>query len=356
MFIALRDLAFARGRFALLGGVIALMTFMVVLLSALTAGLGAASVSAVDRLPVDHLALQAPASGQDVSFSTSRLPAHSVSRLAGRPGVSAAYPLGVAASRLSRGSSTEAVSLIGTDPDLLPPREAGDPIRAGEVAVTEALADATGVGPGDTVTVGGRSLHVAAVVEDTTFNHLPVAYTTIDTWRQLTHQRGVTAVGLRGDATAGTGALPSGTQVQIVTKQGAFDAVGGYRSEQGSLNLMRGLLIAVSVLVVGSFFTVWTMQRAGDLAVVRALGGSRGYLLRDALGQAVLVLLAGAVVGAAAAVAAGLVASGAVPITLTPATIGVPVAAMVAVGLLGAAVAVRRVVSVDPLTALGAAR
>jgi putative ABC transport system permease protein len=49
---------------------------------------------------------------------------------------------------------------------------------------------------------------------------------------------------------------------------------------------------------VGSFFTVWTMQRAHDLAVVRAIGGTRGYLLRDALGQAALVLLVGAGLGA----------------------------------------------------------
>jgi putative ABC transport system permease protein len=112
----------------------------------------------------------------------------------------------------------------------------------------------------------------------------------------------------------------------------------------------------VSVVVVGSFFTVWTMQRAGDLAVVRAVGGIRGYLLRDALGQALLVLTLGAAAGAGVAVGLGVIAAKVVPFLLTPSTVVLLLAAMVAVGLLGAALSIRKITTVDPLTALGAAR
>ena len=44
------------------------------------------------------------------------------------------------------------------------------------------------------------------------------------------------------------------------------------------------------------------------------------------------------------------------PFVLDPATIGLPVLAMVVLGLLGAALSVRRITSVDPLTALGSVR
>jgi putative ABC transport system permease protein len=45
-----------------------------------------------------------------------------------------------------------------------------------------------------------------------------------------------------------------------------------------------------------------------------------------------------------------------VPFVLQPATVALPLLIMIAVGLLGAAVAVRNVSQVDPLTALGASR
>jgi hypothetical protein len=37
---------------------------------------------------------------------------------------------------------------------------------------------------------------------------------------------------------------------------------------------MRGFLFAISALVIGAFFTVWTIQRGGDVAVLKALGAS----------------------------------------------------------------------------------
>ena len=55
MFVALRDAWFARGRFAVMGLVVALVALLVVALSGLTAGLGAQSVSALRALPGECL-------------------------------------------------------------------------------------------------------------------------------------------------------------------------------------------------------------------------------------------------------------------------------------------------------------
>jgi putative ABC transport system permease protein len=350
MFLALRDLRFARGRFALIGGVIALLTFMVVMLSGLTAGLGAASVSAVRALPVERIAFQQPATGRTPSFTTSTLPTDTVSRMADLAGVTAAHPLGIATTQLLDGSAATAVTLIGTDPALFPTLRTGHLPGPGEVAVTETIAGDRHLAAGDRISIAGTAVTVAGVVDDTSLAHLPVVYADVATWQRLAHTDTITAVALTGSP---DGPVPG---VTIVDKTSAFDAVAGYTSEQGSLNLMRILLVAVSALVVGTFFTVWTMQRTGDLAVVRAIGGSRRYLLRDALGQALFVLLVGAAAGAAIAVAGGMLAAAVVPFELGLSTVGLPLAAMVVVGLIGAAASVRRISRVDPLTALGASR
>jgi putative ABC transport system permease protein len=160
-------------------------------------------------------------------------------------------------------------------------------------------------------------------------------------------------VALRTGAGFDATARPAG---QVRTISQSLSAIGSYSSENGSLQLIRAFLFAISAVVIGAFFTVWTIQRSGDIAVLKALGASDGYLVRDAVGQALVVLLAGTAVGAGLAAAAGVVAAGAVPFVLDVATLGPPLLAMVVLGLLGAVLSVRRITSVDPLVALGSAR
>jgi putative ABC transport system permease protein len=151
-------------------------------------------------------------------------------------------------------------------------------------------------------------------------------------------------------------AVAARTHTSAASHLGSLTALETFRSEVGSLALMIAMLFGVSALVVGAFFTVWTMQRAGDVAVLKALGASTGSLVRDALGQALVVLVVGIGVGTAAVVGLGALAGGALPFLLSPLTTLVPAVAMAALGLAGAAVALRTVTAADPLTALGSNR
>ncbi|HEX5542539.1 MAG TPA: ABC transporter permease, partial [Micromonospora sp.] len=230
MFIAVRDLRFARGRFALLAGVIALMTLMVALLTGLTAGLGAASISAVAALPADDISFQRPADGQDVSFTTSTLPAGTAATVAAQPGVSAAWPLGVSTARLQAGDRSTAVALLGADPVLHPELRKGHPPGDAEVALTAEVAEEQSVSVGETVGINGQPVRVVAIVADTSFNHLPVVYTPVSTWQQLMRVDTITAVASTRDRT-GTASDGAGDHV-TVSREEAFAAVGGYASEQ----------------------------------------------------------------------------------------------------------------------------
>src|SRR5699024_11870887 len=58
MFLAVRELLYARGRFTLMGLVIALIAVLMVVLSGLTAGLVDDGVSGLKKLPAGHLAFQ----------------------------------------------------------------------------------------------------------------------------------------------------------------------------------------------------------------------------------------------------------------------------------------------------------
>ncbi|NED13418.1 ABC transporter permease, partial [Streptomyces sp. SID9124] len=219
-------------------------------------------------------------------------------------------------------------------------------------------ADALGVREGDRLELGGREVTVAAVAGDASYSHTPVVWTALADWQRAGHADGgatVVALTTTGAADLAAGDRAAGTRT--LSLDDSLTAIGSYQAENGSLQLMRGFLFAISALVIGAFFTVWTIQRSGDVAVLKALGASTPYLLRDALGQAVVMLVLGTGLGTALASGIGaLVAGGAVPFVLDAATVLVPAAVLIALGAAGAALSIRRITAVDPLTALGSAR
>ncbi|MFE7118929.1 ABC transporter permease [Streptomyces sp. NPDC057654] len=360
MFVALRDIRFARGRFALMGAVVTLITTLVVFLYGLTGGLAREASSAVSGLPVDRIVFGAPAGASpEVSFSNSTIGREQERAWADAPGVSSAEPFGVAMTRLTADRKAVSVSAFGTPDALRPALVSGTAPKDGQAAVSESAARENGIGVGDRVTLGTERLTVSGLTGDRSFGHAPSVWTSLATWERVSHQQRPTALAVKGGGSPGGGV--SGTSAatsttKAVSVDAALAGIDGYSAEHGTLQLIQGFLFAVSALVVGAFFTVWTVQRKPDIAVLKAVGASSGYLVRDALAQALIVLVAGAALGGAVGVTGGALAAASVPFELGAATVAVPVLAMVALGLAGSALAVRRITSVDPLTALGATR
>lgn len=372
MFVALRDLKHARGRFVLMSVVIVLITFLVTFLASLTAGLARESTSAVTDLPADHLAFSMPAAGDAPEFTASRVTREQWEGWAREPGVASAEPLGAATTRAESGSTTAAVTALGVAPgtDLVPGDggDAGAGVEPGTLVLTPGAADALDVGAGDTVTLGGQRLTVARTVDaDQSFSHTPVVWTTLDDW-QAVGARGpaapsdgpvatvvaLTTSGSDGSGDTGLTAADASLGTTTVTTSDARSAVSSFVGENTSLTTMQVFLLVISALVVGAFFTVWTISRTGDVAVLKALGASTGYLLRDALGQAAVLLIGGVGIGTGLTAAGAALLPDAVPVVLTTATTLVPAGGLILLGLVGAGVAVARVARVDPHAALAA--
>jgi putative ABC transport system permease protein len=341
--LALRELAFARGRFALMGAVIALIAVLMVLLSGLSVGLVNDGVSGLQKLPVTSFAFQDGVK-KDAAFSRSVVDTRAVRTWAARPGVADAAPFG---NTLVNGRTDRAVS---------------------------ASAAEQGVELGDTVVLepSGQHLTVVGILGDQhTYGHVDVAYLTLHSWRQAKAGLGdgepvpprvlheATAVAVRaapgadvdlaaGDAAAGTTSM---------TLEQSYGASPGYTAETSTLQLIQVFLYLISALVVGAFFTVLTIQRKGEIAVLRALGASTRYLLQDSLLQSVVLLVLSAAGGITAGVGLGAaIATTQIPFALEAGPIAGATALLLVLGLGGATVAVLRITRVDPLAALGGNR
>ena len=375
MFLALRELSFARGRFALMGTVVALVAVLMVLLSGLSVGLVNDGVSGLKQAPATHFAFV-----EDVdtgsAFSRSVVTDDAYEAWQDEDGVEDVARLG---NTLVNGRTDTDVeidlALFGVDP-----RSFMDPVVAqGEeladhprgVVVSETALE-EGVELGDTVTVDqlGTELEVVGVLEGQhTFGHIDVGYVGMEVWQEIAsgtrpdetvpeHARQeFTAVALRAheDLDPAAGDRAAGTTT--LTREDSFDASPGYSAETMTLDMIRWFLYAIAALVVGAFFTVVTIQRRGEIAVMRAMGASTGYLVRDSLAQSFLLLVASVAVGVAAGTGFGAFLSGTpMPFHLQAGDVLVASALVVVLGMLGAVVAVLRITRVDPLSALGGNR
>jgi len=356
MFVALRDLRFARGRFLLIGSVVALITILVGFLSGLTGGLATQNISAVLEIPADRIVFAASLAGESgASFSDSTITERQAAAWAKTAGVSAAQPIGISQTRAEAGDARAAVAVFGVRPGF----DATAPSADGLLGLSDPAATELGVTAGDDVTIAGTIYSVESVDGDGWYSHTPVVQMTLHDWQVYSASTGnpgthATVLAVTGDPDWAAADAANATSAEGTL--GSLTALSAFRSEIGSLLLMVVLLFGISGLVIGAFFTVWTMQRKGDIAVLKALGASTRSLVRDALGQALIVLVLGIGIGLGLVSVFGALASTVLPFLLSPLTTLLPGVIMIVLGLAGASFALRSVVSADPLTALGSNR
>lgn len=375
-FLAVRELAFARGRFALMGAVVALITVLMVLLSGLSVGLVNDGVSGLRSLPATSFAFQKGVQ-KSSAFSRSVVSTSVATTWAKQPGVAAAAPFGNTLVNGRAGGGVEVdLALFGValGSFLDPTPASGRPLSGDGQVVLARSTDTAAIAIGDTVTLepSGQELRVVGFLEGQhTFGHVDVGYVSLRSWQQAKAGLGddeplpkrvldeATAIAVR-DSSGAEVDRPAGDHAAgttSMTRKESYDASPGYTAETSTLQLIQVFLYLISALVVGAFFTVLTIQRKGEIAVLRALGASTGYLLRESILQSVVLLVGSAAVGVAAGVGMG-IAIGAtdMPFALEAGPIAGATALLLVLGVIGAGIAVLRITRVDPLTALGGNR
>jgi putative ABC transport system permease protein len=385
MFIAFRDLRFARGRFALMASVVAMVALLMVLLTGLSTGLADDNVSAIAHLPVTHLSFSAESG---VVFNQSVVTADQWNAMKSVPGVADAAPVGsslfnghVYRNRaeaekgrqevLANGKASSAegpplnIAMFGVEPGsfVAPKPTSGQPLQKDSdgVVVSEDFATKKGVKIGDVIVLDrvGTEVPVVGIAAKNNFGHVPVMYAPLSVWQQATF--GDTASGSRNVATfvaldAGSAFDPAASDpaqhLTTVTRTAAFNGSPGFKEETGTLVMIELFLYVIAGLLVAAFFTVWTIQRTSEIGLLKALGARNRYVIRDALGQAAMILVGATALGVFVGLGLGAIMPGNAPFALEPAPVIGAAVLLVIMGLLGALVSVRRIAKIDPLIAL----
>lgn len=318
MFQGIRELTAAKGRTGLIIVTVALITVMVTFLSSLSSGLSFQSVSALQHRLTGDQALVLEDNGS-TSLSSSRLSPEQIEQVESKGGE-------VVFMARAKAGSTPVVLLSDAS---LPEHTA--------IAPSELSADSLGASLPDA--------HIQTSSEEFFLDHLPVVSASPSLVAAVPGAASAAIV-----SSSSSDAIPPHTQV--LSGKDRWNASASYAGEQMSLNLMINLLYVISALVLGAFFTVWTLQRLRGVAISTALGASRRVLISDSVGQAFLVLGIGILAGTAITLGTGQLLPDSVPAVLSTHTILIPSLILAASGLLGAAISLKPVLSVEPRSAL----
>ncbi|MHB1875086.1 MAG: ABC transporter permease [Streptosporangiaceae bacterium] len=370
MFVGLRDLRYAWGRFVLMGSVIALVAVLTVLLTGLSTGLVNSGISGLRAMPLTHLAFEPKTNS---TFSQSTLDAATIRSLNRQSGIRA-EPLGLTLFNAKDTAGTSfSIALVGIEPGGFMAKGVTDGSVLGRtptgVIISRGIA-ADGVRVGDRIRLdrAGVTLRVTGIAPTATYGHVDLVYASMSLWRQATYGRvlgGKLPPSAQGLASAAALQVRPGVDVaaigsrlgaDIVTKQQAYAGSPGYVAETATMSLIIDFLYVIAALIVGAFFTVWTIQRKADIGLLKALGASNGAVLRDAIGHVAVVMAVATGIGALVGIGVGtLIPGGKVPFALQSGAVTTAAVILAIAGMVGSLVAVRRITAIDPIIALGAA-
>jgi putative ABC transport system permease protein len=295
----------------------------------------------------------------------------------GQDGVLHAEPMGhtVFNARTENGKPLE-IALWGIGPGSIiePSVTEGEPLGAIEngVVITRDLLD-DGVTVGDTIILDRvlTELKVVGILnESRNIGHLPVIFAPLRKWQEATYGPPggpppgeqlpdivfdfVSIVLLNLEEGVDIAALDNENETLTVDREGYFAASTGYKSEVQSVQMIQSLLFVISAVVIGAFFSIWTIQRTKEIGLIKALGASNAYVMKDALGQAVLVIAIGTLAGLVGMLwFYSAVKDTELPFMLERTTITTSIIMLLIAGIFGATMSIRRITKVDPIIALG---
>ena len=378
IYLTLKEIWRNKLRFALVIGVVALLTILVLFTAALAEGLGSGNREYLEKLDGDLIVYQDTA---QLQTSSSRMDQAVIRSLRRVEGVKQVGPIAFSSGTIVRatGKGTLDISLVGVVPGLPgePPVVQGRSLGrsdAAEAIIDRRVADQAGLRVGDTMTLKtvqgtDEKEHRVVIIglsDGRAFFLRPSVFLPYRAWDKLRAKAviddepgevifNIAAVQLDDPAQQKVMAQRLAEQVRnivAVDRKTAYQATPGYAAQQNTLNTQQIFSLLIGALVVGGFFQIQMLQRVNQIGMLKAIGASNFTIGVAFILQIILVTLLGVAVGGAGVAALALGLPSAIPIAFNPLGILAAVGALVLIGPLGGIVAVRSLLKIEPLTAL----
>ncbi|MFN8051556.1 MAG: ABC transporter permease [Acidimicrobiales bacterium] len=363
MTLALREMLRRPTRFAVATGVLTLIVVLVAFLGGLLDGLYLGSTGAISAQRADAFVFSA--TSRD-SFLRSRIEPDVRTSVEGADGVESVAGLSIAllTATVPKESEPADVALIGYEQRAT---GIGAPPPSGSAFADRRLEN-SGVEVGQTLLIGRARtpVRVAGWVEDSNYLLQGGLWMNETTWRtavaasrpDLRVADGVVQVLLvsgSGSPASLANRIDAATSsaTHTLTRDEAILSIPGTKEQKATFLQIIYTTLAVAALVIGLFFSLLTIERTGLYGVLKALGSSTAQLFAGVVAQAVIVTAIALAVGAGLTFALVAIAPPSIPIELTLARSLFVVIGMLLASIAGSAISLRRVVRIDPASAIG---
>jgi putative ABC transport system permease protein len=373
MFLAFKEMARAKVRFALLVAAIALLVFLILFQQSLQNGLITGFIGAIREQSAPVLVYSVD--GQRVIQGSVITPAME-EQVRAAPGTGDVGRIGQGTfTGLPSGNAdgeTFDTTIIGYE---LGPDGAGIgaptgvidgrlPITDGEAVVSDADVR-LGFDVGDTVTLlpGELSIEIVGVAADSQLNVAPTLFTSYDTYLEavatVNPDAGTPLPNVLGVVPA-EGFTPAQTVASIneqsldldaLTREDAAAETPGVAQVQQSFNIIFLLYGLVVPCVTGLFFLIVTFQKANSLTLLRAIGAPAGRLVSSLLIQVVTIIGAGLALGTLLYFPLSQRDLGGISLSFETSAVVFWSVLLLTLGLVSSLVAARRVLAIDPIEA-----
>lgn len=366
MRLALRELRRRPGRFTVATALLTLVALLLIFLGGLLDGLIRQSTAAIEAQRGDVLVFS---STSEVSFIRSRIDADVRAKVTATPGVTDVGGIGVAllGGRVDDKDTKKLASLAVFGYERAPKGVPDQP--ADGQGYADELLERSGVKKGSTVYVGPARapLQIIGFVSDTPFSGQGSVWVSPTTWRTLLEANRpgerlgegtfqalvVSGTGSPAELSAAIDAATGGVTRTLGVKEAA-EAQPGVKEQRGTFNQIIGVTVVIAIVVVALFFALLTVERTGLYGVLKAVGASSRSLFAGVMVQAVVVtLIASVIAGVLAIVASASGATGSLPFQLMPARLVTSVVLLLVAAVIGCVFSLRRVLRVDPASAIG---
>jgi putative ABC transport system permease protein len=298
----------------------------------------------------------------------SRVPPQTVAQVAAIPGVASAGPLGEGTFSVRTDGELQTTTIFGYElgkPGAPTTLTRGRMPRTDFEAVASDGNEDKGFVLGGTVRLarGGRALHIVGIARDANYSVSPTLFTTYETYVQARRDASPGSTLVIPSAVAATvaaGVTPDAVAARInrqldgveaLTRAQAVAEAPGVASVSESIGSVVLLCFFVVVVTSGLFFLILTVQKAQALTLLRAIGVRAGALVRALLVQVVIVVLGGLVIGTLLAWLALDVAGNGLGARVEAGRVLETGVVILALSLLAALAAARRVLRIDPVRA-----
>lgn len=349
MFLAIKEIKHAKVHYGLIIAMVTLIGYLIFMLLGLMLGLANENTAAIDAWSTKTVVLS---KGANVNINQSLIKTADLPPL--KAGDSLVGQSPVVISRQTGAAHKQSAQLIGlrADQPIYQHLElvSGHRPQKPRQVVLAANLRTKGYRLGDRIKLAGQkqSLTVVGFAKDGMLNMTPIVYGNLQLWQAVKGgpQFAASAIFSQRTFRLDTTALKAYPRATYVNK------LPGYTAQNKTFAAMIGFLMIISMIIIGVFLYILTMQKLPNYAVLRAQGIPGRTLTVATVSQAAVLMVSGGLLSLLLTRLTMLGLPASMPFQLSwPLAAGLT-GALVLLGTVGALIPVKLIQRVQPLDAL----